>query len=263
MSENSCVPCWCRVAVNSRDVLHELCQLARPRGDDVGQLGQTFEERRRAAGRHRLEILVRDRHGLHELLQVDALHDVGAGADRADDCLRLVRPALGDDRPGCHLTRPGGLEVEVLLPEGRQDLGRGGRPLAQSDAVLHGELDEHVRPAQAQAADGAHVHAGHADRVTLGQPGRVGEGGAVSRVVVDQRQLREIDRAKRDHDKQRTADDGDDDTVAFAEALHEQFAVCTLWLPTGPDGNVNGRPGWPVRTLRFTVPCTWMVRLQM
>ena len=69
--------------------------------------------------------------------------------------------------------------------------------------------------------------------------------------------------AERDHDKQRTADDGDDDTVAFAEALHEQFAVCTLWLPTGPDGNVNGRPGWPVRTLRFTVPCTWMVRLQM
>ena len=42
-----------------------------------------------------------------------------------------------------------------------------------------------------------------------------------------------------------------------------QFAVCTLWLPTGPDGKVSGRLGCPVKTLRFTVPCTLMVRLQM
>src|ERR1700722_8531535 len=78
------------------------------------------------------------------------------------------------------------------------------------------------------------------DDVTALQTAGIGEVCRIARVVVDERELRELERADDEDEGDDDPDEAGESPVAFAEAFHWQVAVWSEMLPTMPDGRFTG-----------------------
>ena len=130
---------------------------------------------------------------LVELVGVDLLGGLGEVTEDADDVVRRRGPVDRDRRVLVELAGTGGDQVEVLLPEQVEHLDAGLAVLAELDAVVDLEGDQHLAVVELDVLDPAGPDAADLDHVAAVQPARVGEVGLVA-VAAEPGELVEVER---------------------------------------------------------------------
>ena len=132
----------------------------------------------------------------------------------------------GIDASGSSGASPGGLEVDVLLPEHRLDLDRR-RGAVADPGVRRLERDDDVLAVQLEVGDRPDPDARDADVVVGLHAGRLAEARRVRRALPDEGQVPDVQRRRGEQQQDREAGRADRQGVPLAERLHplHRYAV--------------------------------------